>query len=55
MDSSAKKTDEIMKKAAPVMITMYGICCLLWLIMTFTMVNRQVSSQVGMTDALVFS
>ena len=44
-----------MKKVPPVMITLYGICCLLWLIMTFTMVGRQIYPQNGMPEAFVFS
>ena len=55
MDSSTNKTDVMMKKVPPVMITLYGICCLLWLIMTFTMVGRQIYPQNGMPEAFVFS
>ena len=55
MDNSASKTDVMMKKIPPVMITLYGICCLLWLIMTFTMVGRQIYPQNGMPEAFVFS
>ena len=43
-----------MKKIPPVMITLYGICCLLWLIMTCTMVGRQIYPQNGMPEAFVF-